>query len=399
MVLPFAVDAPRGPEDRAFARLLTADLTADLTRYGDLRIVSDRAADLDPDRQVDVAAIGAELGVAYAVVGRVQRSDAEMRADVQLIDTKTRMTLWSDHVRREPGDTARLADEVARGLTHALVVNIVYAQAARLHRSPDQPPTIGELVLRARVNEIRGYRRESVAQALKLYEEVLQRAPNNATAKLGIARMNIIAAMNFIDLDTLPDLPRAEALLTEVLERFPNWAMAHYTLGQLQKYRRQFPAALQSFQRSLELNPSMLHARGQVGALLTRMGQPEKGLAAIQETIRLSTPNDPSLGFFYLFAGEAELELGHPQAALDWVQRASTFMPGSPLAHAWLASVYTTMGDQANVAKQVAILKKIAPGAAERYAARTFGPIPPGGWPRTRILEGLHFALVTAPAQ
>src|SRR5262249_17873644 len=168
VVLPFGVDAPRGPEDRAFARLLTPALTAALTRYGDLRIVSDRAADLDPDRQVDVAAIGAELGVAYAVVGRVQRSDTGMRADVQLIDTKTRMTLWSDQIRREPGDDARLADEVARGLTHALVVNIVYAQAARLHRSPDQPPTIGELLLRARVAEIRGYRRETVAQALAL---------------------------------------------------------------------------------------------------------------------------------------------------------------------------------------------------------------------------------------
>ena len=395
VVLPFAVDAPRGPDDRAFARLLTADLTADLTRYGDLRIVSDRAADLDPDRQVDVAAIGAELGVTYAVVGRVQRGDAGMRADVQLIDTKTRMTLWSDHVRREPGDAAKLADEVARGLTHALVVSITYAQAQRLNRASDQPPTIGELLLRARVAEIRAYQRESVAQALALNEEVLRRAPNNASAKLGVARMTIVAAMNFIDLDAPPDLTRAEALLTEVLERFPNWAAAHYTLGLLQKYRRQFPASLQSFQRSLELNPSMLHAHGQVGALLTRMGQPEKGLATVQETIRLSTPNDPSLGFFYLFAGEAELELGHPQAALEWVQRAATFMPGSPLAHAWLASVYTAMGDQANVAKQIAILKKIAPGAAERYAARKFGPIPAGGWPRTRMLEGLHVALVT----
>ena len=30
---------------------------------------------------------------------------------------------------------------------------------------------------------------------------------------------------------------------------------------------------------------------------------------------------------------------------------------------------------------------------AERYAGRKFGPIPPSGWPRTRILEGLRLAL------
>ena len=393
VVLPFAVDAPRGPDDQAFARLLTHDLTGHLARYGDLRIVSDRTADLYADRQVDVAAVGAELGVAYAVVGRVQRTDGGLRAHVQLVDTASRMTLWSDHVQREPGDTAQLADELARGFTHALVINMVYALTQRLQREPGQTPTIADSLLQARGAEIRGYRRESVVQALALYEDVLRRAPRNAIAKLGVARMNIIGAMNFIDLDTPPDLKRAEALLAEVLERFPNWATAHYTLGLLQKYRRQFDASLRSFQRSLELNPSYLHARGQVGALLTRMGQPEKGLDMVRETIRLATPNDAALGFFYLFAAEAELELGHAPAALDWLQRANTFMPGSPLVQAWLASVYTSMGDQPNAAKYIAALKQLAPAGAERYASRKFGPIPPNGWPRTRILEGLRLAL------
>jgi DNA-binding SARP family transcriptional activator/TolB-like protein len=398
VVLPFAVDPPPSAEDRAFARLLTHDLTADLARYGDLRIVADRATDLDPDGQVDVAAVGARLGVTYAVVGRVQRSDAGLRADVQLIDTATRMTLWSDHVRREGGDAAQLADEIARGFTHALVVSIVYAQAQRLHREPGQPAAIADLLLRARVAEIRGYRRENVAQAVALFDEVLRRAPNNAVAKLGIARMNIVATMNFIDLDPAPDLARAETLLNEVLERFPNWAAAHYTRGLLQKHRRQFDASLKSFQRSLELNPSFLHSRAQVGAVLTRMGQPEKGLEVVQEAIRLSMPNDPSLGFYYLFAGEAELELGHAQAALDWIQRASTYMPGSPLTEAWLAAVYAATGDQANAAKHVAALRTISPAGAERFADRRFAAVPPGGWPRTRILEGLRVALAP-PAQ
>jgi tetratricopeptide (TPR) repeat protein len=237
-----------------------------------------------------------------------------------------------------------------------------------------------------------------VAQALALYEEVLRRAPNNPTAKLGIARMTIIATMNFIDLDPPPDLKRAEALLTEVLERFPNWPAAHYTLGLLQKHRRQYDAGLKSLQRSLELNPSFLHARGQIGALLTRMGQPESGLRTIEETIRLATPNDPSLGYFYLFAGEAELELGHNEAALAWIARADTFMPGSPLVQAWLASVYTATGDAAKAAKHVAILKKIAPGGAERFVGRPFKPVPPTGWPRTRIIEGLRVALAGSPS-
>jgi DNA-binding SARP family transcriptional activator/TolB-like protein/Tfp pilus assembly protein PilF len=396
VVLPFAVDPSRGAEDRAFARLLTYDLTADLTRYGDLRVVSDRTADRYSAPEVDVAAVGQELGVPYAVVGRVQRTDAGLRTNVQLIDTATRMTLWSDHVQRDGDEGDAHADEVAHGLAHALVINMVVVRVQRLRHEPGQPPPIADLLLRARLGEIRGYRRDTVAQALALYESVLRRAPNNATAKLGVARMTIIAAMNFIDLDHAPDLTRAEALLGGVLEQFPNWAAAHYTLGLLQKYRRQYDAGLKSLQRSLELNPSFLHARGQIGALLTRMGQPENGLRMIEETIRLATPNDPSRGFFYLFAGEAELELGHNEAALAWIARADTFMPGSPLVQAWLASVYTAMGDARKAADHVAILKKIAPAGTERFASRRFKPVP-AGWPRTRILEGLRVALAGSP--
>ena len=397
VVLPFAVDASRGAEDQAFARLLTHDLTADLTRYGDLRVVSDRMADRYSAPEVDVAAVGQEFGVPYAVVGRVQRTDAGLRTNVQLIDTATRLTLWSDHVQRDGDEADARADEVAHGLAHALVINMVFVRVQRLRHEPGQPPPIADLLLRARLGEIRGYRRDTVAQALALYESVLRRAPNNATAKLGVARMTIVAAMNFIDLDQPPDLKRAEALLTDVLERFPNWAAAHYTAGLLQKYRRQYDAGLKSLQRSLELNPSFLHARGQIGALLTRMGQPENGLRTIKETIRLATPNDPSLGFFYLFAGEAELELGHTEAALAWIARANTFMPGSPLVQAWLASVYTATGDAAKAAEHVAVLKKIAPAGSERYASRRFKPVPPTGWPRTRILEGLRVALAGSP--
>ena len=397
VVLPFAVDAPRGPQDAAFARLLTHHLTSDLARYGDLRIVAERTADRYPDPQVDVAAVGAELGVSYAVLGRVQRTDAGLRADVQLIDTASRMTLWSDHLQRAGGDDAQLADDVARGLTRVLTINLVYARVAHLERESGEPPPVADLLLRARAAEIHGYRRENVARALALYEAALRRAPNNATAKLGVARMNIAAAMNIVDLDQPPDLTRAEVLVGEVLERFPNWAAAHFTLALLQKYRRQFAAGMKSLQRALELNPSLLIARAQIGALETRMGRPEQGLATVIDTIGQSTANDPALGYYYLFAGEAELELGHAPAALDWVERADTFMPGSPLVQAWLASVYTAMGDQPNAARHIATLKKISPDGAERYAARKITPVPPGGWPRTRILEGLRLALAAAP--
>jgi tetratricopeptide (TPR) repeat protein len=172
--------------------------------------------------------------------------------------------------------------------------------------------------------------------------------------------------------------------------------MAHYTLGLLQKHRRQQAASLQSFQRAVELSPTFLGAQGQVGVLLTRMGRPEKGLETILAALRVATPNDPSNGFLYLFAAEAELELGHQQAALDWALRAGSFMPGSALAQAWIASIYADMGDQRNAAKYVAASRTISPAYAQRLTDRKIVPrAQQKGVPRTRLLEGLRVAFAT----
>ena len=196
--------------------------------------------------------------------------------------------------------------------------------------------------------------------------------------------------MNFVDIDPAPDLARAETAVNEVLARSPNWLVAHFTLGLLQKRHRQYAASVRSLERCLELNPAFLPARGQLGAVLVRMGRPQQGLDMIEATIRQMTPNDPFLGTLYLFAGEAELELGHNEAALKWIERAHTFMPGAPVAQAWLAAVYTAMGDRTNAAAHVAALKTATPGGYQRFVARKFDQ---GEWPRTRLLEKLRVAL------
>src|SRR5262249_41112107 len=125
IVLPFTVDAPRGARDPDFARLLTHELTATLARYGELRLISDRTPELYRDRDVDLARLGAELDVRYAVVGRVQQGEGEVRAIVQLVDTSTRTTVWSETVRRAAGEPAQIADEMARGLARMIDINLV----------------------------------------------------------------------------------------------------------------------------------------------------------------------------------------------------------------------------------------------------------------------------------
>jgi predicted Zn-dependent protease len=200
--------------------------------------------------------------------------------------------------------------------------------------------------------------------------------------------------MNFVDLDVSSDLNETERVLSETLNKSPNSISALYSLALLQKYHGQYPASLRLLSRCLALNPSFLPAQGQLGHVLTRMGQPQQGLEKILQTIRAATLNDPTTGYWYLFAAEAELELGHDRAALDWALRADAFMPGSPLVEAWLASIYATIGDKSNAAKSVAALTKMAPGRTQLFMQRTTKDASGlDNRPRPRILDGLRLAL------
>jgi DNA-binding SARP family transcriptional activator/TolB-like protein len=393
-VLPFIAEGPGQSDNPAFAQVLTHNLIDYLGRFANLRVISAQTSESYRDRSTDFAHLKTDLGVQYAIAGRVQSNNGGWRIDFQLVDTARRTNIWSDVLQRDRSDPTLVADEAARGIARMLAFEIGRAGALRLRASPGPRPTPSELVTRGYLALQSGTIRENLSDAMTSFGAALQLNPRYQPALLAIARVQIIAAMNFVDLDPPPNLAEAERLVNESLAKSPNSVPALYSLALLQKYRRQYQASIRSMQRCLELNPSFLPAQGQIGNLLTRMGQPEKGLEQILQTIRVAVPDDPTIGYWYLFAAEAELELGHERVALDWALRADTFMPGSPLVKAWLASIYATIGDKSNAAKSVAALTKMAPGRTQLFMQRTTKDA--GGVDnrhRPRILDGLRLAL------
>jgi DNA-binding SARP family transcriptional activator/TolB-like protein len=393
-VLPFIAEGPRQSDDPAFAQVLTHNLIGYLSRFDNLRVISAQTSESYRDRPTDITHLKTDLGVQYAIAGRVQSTNDGLRIDFQLVDTATRTNIWSDVLQRERIDPTLVADEAARGIARMLAFEIVRLGALRHRASPDAQLSPGALVTRGYQALQSGTRRENLSEAMTTFGAALRRDPHYQPALLAVARVQIVAAMNFVDLDPPPDLTEAERLVNESLVKAPNSVSALYSLALLQKYRRQYQASLRSMQRCLELNPSFLPAQGQIGNILTRIGQPEKGLEQILQTIRVAVPDDPTIGYWYLFAAEAELELGHDQAALDWALRANTVMPEASLVQAWLASIYATIGDKPAAAKYIAALTKSAPMRTQLFLKHTAKDTNGDHGRRgPRIFDGLRLAL------
>jgi DNA-binding SARP family transcriptional activator/TolB-like protein len=393
-VMPFDANTPGQSGGPAFARELTHSLIGYLSRFRGLRVISEQTSDFFGDHKTDVSHLKTDFGVQYAIVGHVQGNDAALKIDFQLVDTATRTNTWSGDLQRERTDPTVVADEASRGIARMLAIEIGNLGVLRERANPISQLTAGELVARGYSELQMGTIRENLSAAMTLFDEALRRNPHYQPAVLAVARVHIIAAMNFVDLDVSSDLKETERVLNETVDKSPNSISALYSLALLQKYHGQYTASQRFLNRCLELNPSFLPAQGQLGHVLTRMGLPQQGLEQILQTIRAATPNDPTTGYWYLFAAEAELELGHDRAALDWALRADTFMPGSPLVKAWLASIYATIGDKSNAAKSVAALTKMAPGRTQLFLQRTTtdaGGVDNGH--RPRILDGLRLAL------
>ena len=209
VVLPFAVDNSGQPDDPAFARVLTHNLIGYLSRFEKLRVISEQTSDFYRDRRMDVAHLMTDLGAQYAIVGRVQGTDSALRIDFQLVDTATRTNLWSDHLQRERSDPTLVADEAARGIARVLAVEIGRVGALRMHAKPNSELTLSELVARGYLALRRGTIRENLTDAMTSFDEALRRDPHYQPALLAVARVHIIAAANFIDLDFSPDLGKA----------------------------------------------------------------------------------------------------------------------------------------------------------------------------------------------
>jgi DNA-binding SARP family transcriptional activator/TolB-like protein/Tfp pilus assembly protein PilF len=392
LVLPFTSDSPDRAAERMLADRLGDDLTSDLSRVPAIRVISRQTARLYRGRPVDVAAVGAELGVRYVVEGHVRLDESRATIDVALTDTASRLHVWSERFTRDAVSSSELHDEITRGLARQLQISVIGTEDQRRLPSRDaSEASIRDLLAKGWGAVVRMSAADRTGGAESYFEEVLKRDPDNVSGMTGLAASYVQAATMYLLADPQPRLERAEVLLRRAISLNPHTTLAYFYLGMLEKNRGRPHAALAAFTKVLELNPSYAPAYAQVGHVLSRIGKLNEAIEQVRYAIRLS-PKDHALGIWALFGGQIELERGHDDLAIEWLSRAAELTPRSPFAHASLAALYALRSDHASMTKHVDEARKLAPWLTlEKMKERVIGLSDQGGEPR-RLLEGLRLA-------
>jgi TolB-like protein/DNA-binding winged helix-turn-helix (wHTH) protein len=373
VVLPFA-DLGNDPAQHYFADGVTEDLTTDLSRLADMRVISRDTAFTYKDKPVNAKEVGRQLGVRYLLEGSVQRSGNEMRINAQLIDAETDTHLWADRFDRDIGDLFAVQNEITGRIATALNLQLTASEAARRVEHPDAL----DYIFRGRAEIYKPASRQNFAAAVGDFEAALKLDPRSVEAQSRLAIALASRALDDMSGTTAADIARGNRLVEQALATAPDSPLAHFAKAQLLRAQHHCEAAIPEYEIVLAANRNSLASIGNIGRCQIYLGLLDKAVALEQQAIRLS-PRDPFLVVWYFRIGQARLLQSRIGEAIVWLEKAHDANPAYWFVPAWLAAAYGLEGDRSRAAAELAEAHRLngngAPvsvAAARAVGARDF---------------------------
>ena len=318
VVLPFK-SLSSDPDQDYFADGVTENLTTDLSRVRNSFVIARNTAFTFKGQAINVKRIANELGVRYVLEGSIQRDQNRVRVNAQLIDGETGAHLWADRFQEDVADLFRLQDQIVAKLANALQYELEKAEAQK--GAAAQNPDAIDLVMRGRSFLQETGLTRKVSDARASFEQALKLDADNSHALEGDARAHLVE-FSFGARD--PNFDYEAKILGQA-----NKAIAAdrgnvyaYETKSLYLALTSRPAeALRVADAGLSINPNsaLLLATRSVADIYSRRFQQAK--LDIEQAILLS-PRDPQIAWWSNLCADAELGLGHIDAALDASRRA-----------------------------------------------------------------------------
>ena len=384
VVLPFT-NLSNDPSQEYFADGITENLTTELSHIHNSFVIARNTAFSFKGKNVDAREIGKELGVRYVLEGSVQRDGTRVRVNAQLIDAYSGAHIWADRFEEDVADLFKLQDEVVARLATSLGYELVKTEAEKDARS--KSPDEVDLTMRgwALVWEQQQQRTKENNNAAKaLFERALKIDPNETDALAGNAYAYLLeytrgwgTAGADYEAEILGQADRAIALA-------PDNVRAYYVKSQYLTSSQRATGGLSAADAGLAINPDDPPLRRARGAAEVVLGRYEQAISDVQQAMRLS-PRDPRIGLWLVDLGNAELGLGHFDAAIDKYHKAIDAGWRAYQPYRGLAAAYALDGNREEATSALAEARRLNPQLTLKWEQTNSVNIPP-------LLEGLRKA-------
>ena len=369
VVLPFA-NLSGDPAQDYFAEGVTENLTTELSRIRDSFVIARNTAFTFKGKGLDAKEIGKELGVRYVLEGSVQRDGTRVRVNAQLIDAQSGAHLWADRFEEDIADLFKLQDEVVARLASSLSWALANAEAEKGARSKN--PDVIDLTMRAWTLNWRANQqppkemRDSNHEARALNDRALEIDPDDADALAGSAQTYLVDYFfgwgdpgTDYEAKVLGQANRAIALDHDNVRAY--MVKSGY-LG----LSRRFSEALGVTDAELAVNPNFVPLYMPRAVAENSLGRYEQAKADAERAMRLS-PRDPGFGTFHVILGDAEISLGHFDAAIDEYRKAINSGLRQFMVHTNLAAAYAHAGKMDEAKAALAEARRLNPAITIKW--------------------------------
>ncbi|MBI2813051.1 MAG: TIR domain-containing protein [Opitutae bacterium] len=266
-----------------FSDGISEELLNVLAKISGLKVSARTSAFYFKGKQVPMAEIARQLGVAYVVEGSVRKQGDKVRITAQLIKAADGFHVWSDTFTRDLKDIFAVQDEIAGLIAQQL--QLKFSESSRAVKQVN--PEAYRLVLEGRHFWMQRTE-EGFVRAEAAYKKALEYDPQFAQAHAGLADVWSIRAWYKLiggNRQAEDDLARASTEVRLAIQIDPSLAETYATLGAVLFNQRKFSEADQAFQASLRLNPNYGFAHHWYAQMLFAEGRPKEGLLEFDRAI------------------------------------------------------------------------------------------------------------------
>ncbi len=310
-VLPF--DNLSVEEENAFfADGIHEDVLTQLSKVGDLTVISRTSVLPYRDTDLGLSEIASELGVGSILEGSVRRAGDNVRITAQLIDASTDEHLWADNFDRAltTANIFAIQSEIAQRIAEALAATLTPEAEEQITRAPTADLAAYDFYLRAR-ETYQLYTEAGNDEAIRLYREAIARDPDYADAWAGLADAFAQRPQRFGFGREWAD--SAEVAARMALQIEPNLPKGLKALGLAYSSKGQIGLAMDANRRAVELDPNYSEAINNLGVMSFNVGRFDQALQLYERAYRLN----PTTGFSSTNIAFAYAFLGMPVQAED----------------------------------------------------------------------------------
>jgi len=268
------------------------DLITDLSRFPDLLVIAKSSCFAYKRDHIDVREVGRDLGASYVLEGSMQASDARLRMNLQLVESRNGHHVWAQRYERSLGDLFAVQSDIVAQVASSLggfEGQIPHAERLRLGRNPPQDLEAYELYLLGYEFEER-FDKESALHAFKLLMRSVELDPHFARAWLILAWTCYHIASEKWD----HDVGRYDAIAREAYTKAatldPRDAIALMELSALRVMEGDLNSGVDGLERALDLGYNQADLLAMIGKYVAMiLDDPSRAMQIVERSFELNS--------------------------------------------------------------------------------------------------------------